>query len=204
QSAVRAAGGDVVALADSSPRTTDAVHAATLEVDVPSDRLDGTLDRLAALGVVQNRAIDAEDVDATIVDEEARLRNLRREETDLRKLMDKGGKVEEILTVQQNLSEVRGQIEQLEAQHKHDVHRVATSTISITLTEDRPNATPAKPGPTARIDGAWHSGLNALADTVISLLSALVWCIAYAPIPFGLAGVTYAATRLLKSRIASA
>ena len=118
--------------------------------------------------------------------------------------MDKGGKVDEILTVQQNLSEVRGQIEQLDAQHAHDLHRVATSTITLSLTEDRPNPTPAKPGPTARIDGAWHSGLNALADTVVSLLSAIVWCVAYAPIPLALAGVTYAAARLLKRRTASA
>jgi Domain of unknown function (DUF4349)/Putative zinc-finger len=204
QAVVRGAGGDVVSLADSSPRTEDAVHDAKLEVEVPADRLEGTLDRLGLIGTVQNRTIDAEDVDAAIVDEEARLRNLRREEADLRKLMDKGGKVDEILEVQQNLSEVRGQIEQLDAQHVHDLHRVATSTISVSLTDDRPNPTPAKPGPTARIDGAWHSGINALADTVVSLLSAIVWCVAYAPIPLALAGVTYAAARLMKRRTASA
>ena len=158
------------------PAHAGAVHGAQLTVEVPASRLDGTLDTLAALGTVQNRAIDAEDVDAAIVDEEARLRNLRREEIDLRKLMDRGGKVDEILTVQQNLSEVRGQIEQLDAQHQHDLHRVATSTITVALTEDRPDAAPAKPGPSARIDGAWHSGLNALADTVISFLSTIVWC----------------------------
>ena len=204
QSVVRGAGGDVVALADSSPRTDAATHEAKLDVEVPASALDATLDRLAAIGTVQNRAIDADDVDATIVDEEARLRNLRREEADLRKLMDRGGKVDEILTVQQNLSEVRGQIEELDAQHAHDVHRVATSTISVTLTEDRPNAVPAKPGPTARIDGAWHGGLNALADTVVTLLTTIVWCIAYAPFPLALGGLAYLATRLLNKRTASA
>jgi Domain of unknown function (DUF4349)/Putative zinc-finger len=204
QSAVRGAGGDVTALADASPRTEGAVHGASLTVEVPASRLDGTLDTLATLGTVQNRAIDAEDVDAAIVDEEARLRNLRREETDLRKLMDKGGKVDEILTVQQNLSDVRGQIEQLDATHQHDLHRVATSTITVTLTEDRPNAVPAKPGPSARIDGAWHSGLNALADTVMSFLTTIVWCIAYAPVPLALAGAAYAATRFIRTRGATA
>ncbi len=204
QSVVHDAGGDVVALADSSPRTDDAIHEATLDVEVPANALDATLDRLAAIGAVQNRAIDADDVDATIVDEEARLRNLRREEADLRKLMDKGGKVDEILNVQQNLSDVRGQIEQLEAEHAHDLHRVATSTISLALTEDRPNAVPAKPGPTARIDGAWHSGLNALADTVVALLTTIVWCVAYAPFPLALGGLAYLATRLLKKRAAAA
>ncbi len=202
QSIVRGAGGEIISLADSNPRTADAVHDAKLDVEVPADRLESTLDRIGTAGTVQNRTIEAEDVDATIVDEEARLRNLRREEIDLRTLMDKGGKVTDILTVQENLSDVRGQIEQLEAQHKNDVHRVATSTISIQMAEDRPNPTPVKSGAGARIDGAWHSGLNALADTVVALLSTIAWCIAYAPIPLTLAGITYAAMHLLKRRLA--
>ena len=208
KSIVVAGGGEVTSLDDTTPATSDTVHEAHLDVEVPADRLDATLDRLAALGAVQNRAIEAEDLGAAIVDQEARLTNLRRGETDLRKLMDRGGKVAEILTVQQHLSDVRGQIEQLTAQHQHDLHRVATSTISIALTEDRPNAAPAKPGPTARIDGAWHNGLNALTDTVISLLAVIAWCVALAPIPLGVAAAAYAAiyaaARLLKRRPASA
>jgi Domain of unknown function (DUF4349)/Putative zinc-finger len=204
QSAVRGAGGDVTSLADASPRTSDVVHGATLTVEVPAERLEGTLDRLGLLGAVQNRRIDAEDVDAAIVDEEARLRNLRRAEADLRALMDKGGKVTDILTVQEKLGEVRGEIEQLDAQHKHDVHRVATSTIDVTLTEDRPNATPAKPGPSARIDSAWHNGVNALADTVIAFVSTAAWALAYSPVPLALIALAYGVFRLIGRRTASA
>jgi Domain of unknown function (DUF4349) len=204
QAMVRGAGGDVTALADANPHGTDTVHGASLEVEVPAGRLDDTLDHLGLLGTVQNRVIDAEDLDAAIVDQEARLRNLRRAENDLRALMDRGGKVTDILTVQQNLNDTRGQIEQLDAQHQRDLHRVATSTISIQLTEDRPNATPAKPGPSARIDGAWHSGLNALANTLISLISTIAWCVAYSPLPLALAGIAYTATRLLGRRRATA
>jgi anti-sigma factor RsiW len=204
QSTVRDAGGDVTALNDATPSTAGTVHGATIDVEVPADRLDGTLDALGRLGAVQTRAIDAEDLDASIVDQEARLRNLRRAEVDLRALMDKGGKVDDILNVQQQLSETRGQIEQLDAQHRHDLHRVATSTIQVTLTEDRPNTAPAKPGPTARIDGAWHSGLDTLADTVISLLATIAWCAAFSPIAIALGGLGYAATRLLRRRPASA
>ena len=204
QTTVRRAGGDVTSLDDTTPSSASTVHTATLAVEVPAAQLEDTLDHLGLLGAVQTRAIDAEDVDATIVDEEARLRNLRRAEADLRKLMDKGGKVDDILTVQQNLSETRGQIEQLDAQHRNDLHRVATSTIALTLTEDRPNATPAKPGPTARIDGAFRSGLDALTDTIIAFLAMLAWCVAYAPIPLALAGVTYAVSRAVARRAAAA
>ena len=197
--------GELTSLDDANPRTAGAVHGAQLTVEVPATRLDGTLDAFATLGTVRNRAISAEDVAASIVDEEARLRNLRREETDLRALMDKGGRVDDILSVQDHLSDVRGQIEQLDAQHQRDMHRVATSPITVELTEERANATPAQPGPTSRIDGAWQSGLNALANAVISLLSAIVWCVAYSPLPLGIAAIAYTAMRIIirKRRTAS-
>lgn len=198
QSAVRAADGDVTSLDDASPRTAGAVHGAELAVEVPAERLDATLDVLAKLGTVRNRTIAADDLGDAIVDEEARLTNLRRAERDLRALMDRGGKVDEILGVQQNLSEVRGQIEQLAAQHEHDLHRVATSAIALSLSEDRPNPSPAKPGPTARIDGAWHAGLDALADTAVAVISAAVWSVAYAPVPLALAGAAYAVARRVR------
>jgi len=203
QSTISAAGGDVTSLSDDTPRTADAVHGALVEADVPADRLDATLERLSALGALQNRKIDAEDVDDAIVDEEARLRNLRREEADLRKLMDRGGHVGDILQVQQQLSDVRGQIEELDAQHQHDLHRVATSTIALNLTEDRPNATPAKPGPTARIDGAWRAGLTALADTITAVLATIAWCVAFGPVLLTIAAVGYVAIRAAKKRITS-
>jgi hypothetical protein len=199
QATVRDAGGDVTSLADATPASAADVHDATLNAEVPAGRLDATLDRLSALGAVRNRAIDAEDVADAIVDEEARLRNLRREETDLRALMSKGGKVQDILDVQQHLADVRGEIEQLDAQHQHDVHRVATSTISLALSEDRPNGAPAKPGPTARIDGAWHDGLGVLGDAITSVLATIAWCVAFAPLPLATSAVAYAAFRALRA-----
>jgi hypothetical protein len=203
QTTVRSTGGDVTSLNDASPRTPGTVHGAQLHIEVPAERLDEALDRLAQLGAVQNRTITADDIGDAIVDEEARLKNLRRTETDLRRLMDKGGKVDEILSVQQNLSDVRGQIEQLQAQHQRDVHRVATSTVELNLLEARPNP-PAKTGPSARINGAWQSGLGALGDTLIAMISGIVWCAALAPIPLGLAAIAYTGVRIFRRRGAAA
>lgn len=199
QTTARTTGGDVTSLSDASPRTPGTVHGAQLDIEVPAERLDEALDRLAQLGAVQNRTITADDIGDAIVDEEARLTNLRRTETDLRALMDKGGKVDEILSVQQNLSDVRGQIEQLQAQHQHDLHRVATSTVELNLLEARPNP-PAKTGPAARIDGAWQSGLGTLTETLIALISGIVWCAALAPIPLGAAALVYTGVRILRRR----
>jgi anti-sigma factor ChrR (cupin superfamily) len=193
--ATTALGGVVTALIDEGPPAAGDVHQVHATIEVPAARLDDALDRLAQLGTVQRREIDAEDVDASLVDQDARLRNLRREETALLQLMDKRGSVDEILTVEQKLSEVRGSIEELDAQHQHDLHRVATGTISLTLTEDHPRAAPPNPGPTARIDGAWQNGLRALGETVVAFVSILAWSVAFSPVLLGLAGLTYLAKR---------
>jgi Domain of unknown function (DUF4349) len=198
------ADGVVSALIDARPGTPGALPGANLTIVVPAQHLDGTLDRLARLGTVRNRSVSADDIADTIVDEEARLTNLRREERDLRTLMDKGGKVDEILAVQQNLSDVRGQIEQLQAQHAQELHRVTASTIALQLIEQRPNPPAAKPGPTARIGGAWNSGVDALADTLVALVSALAFALAYAPVPLAAAALAYAAIRLVRNRIGTA
>jgi hypothetical protein len=190
-----ALGGVVTALSDEGPASAGDVHVVHLTIEVGATRLDDALDRLAQIGTVQRREIDAEDLDASLVDQDARLRNLRREETALRQLMDKRGSVDEILTVEQKLSDVRGSIEELDAQHQRDLHRVATSTIALTLTEDHPHAAPPKPGPTARIDGAWQNGVRALADTVVALVSVLAWAVAFSPVLLGVAGLAYLAKR---------
>ena len=194
RSSVGAAGGEITELTDENPRDAGAVHHASVTAEIPADRLDATLDALARVGTVTNRTINAEDVENTIVDEEARLRNLRRAETDLLRIMDRGGKTSDVLAAQQQLTETRGQIERLTAEHRSNLHRTATSTIALTLTEDRPVPTSAKPGPTARIDASWHAGLNALADALTALVASAVWCVAVSPLPLAIAGAGLAAS----------
>jgi hypothetical protein len=46
--------------------------------------------------------------------------------------------------------------------------------------------------------------VNALGDTVIAVLSLVVWCVAYAPVPLALGGAIYGATRFVRSRFSAA
>jgi len=66
QATVRRAGGDGTTLSDTTPPSANTVHTATMAVEVPAAQLDDTLDHLGLLGAVQTRAIDAQDVAATM------------------------------------------------------------------------------------------------------------------------------------------
>jgi Domain of unknown function (DUF4349) len=105
----------------------------TLELKVPQQNLDTTLEALAQLGTVVNTQVASEDVTTQIVDTEARLKNLRQQEAMTQKIMERTGSIKDVLAVSQQLSQVRDQIERLDAQVKQLKTQVAYSTIKLQI-----------------------------------------------------------------------
>ncbi len=108
---------------------------ASLTLRIPADRFDEAITRLHAFdGTVVTEATREDDVTAQLVDIEARLRNLEASEIQYRSLLEKAEKVEDILAVQVRLDEVRGQIEQWQAQQKELSELADLATLTVTLT----------------------------------------------------------------------
>jgi Domain of unknown function (DUF4349) len=105
----------------------------TLELKVPQQNLDPTLEALTKLGTVVNTQVSSEDVTTQIVDTEARLKNLRQQEAMTQKIMERTGSIKDVLAVSQQLSQVRDQIERLDAQVKQLKTQVAYSTIKLQM-----------------------------------------------------------------------
>jgi hypothetical protein len=107
---------------------------ATLTLRIPADTFEDALSRLHDLdGDVVIEATREQDVTSTVVDLEARLANLQASETQYRVLLGQAVKIEDILAVQTRLDDVRGQIEQLQAQHKELTGLADLSTLNVTL-----------------------------------------------------------------------
>jgi Domain of unknown function (DUF4349) len=104
-----------------------------LELKVPQANLDGTIESLGKLGTIVNTQVSADDVTTQIVDTEARLKNLRQQEAMTQKIMERTGSIKDVLAVSQQLSQVRDQIERLDAQVKQLKTQVAYSTIKLQL-----------------------------------------------------------------------
>jgi hypothetical protein len=181
QRIARTAGGTVTALQDATPDEPGAERSATVTIVVPEAKLDGTVHALSGIGTVRSRSANAEALGASIVDDAARLRNLRSEESDLLRIMHRSGSVADILDVESKLSDVRGDIEQLEGELAGLQHQVATASIDVTLTERRPVAPAVRPPFGDRIAAAWRTSTHASAALGIALLSIAVGAIAFAP-----------------------
>jgi hypothetical protein len=135
-------------------------ESATLTLRIPADRFEDALARLHELdGEVLNEATREQDVTTSVVDLEARLRNLEASEVQYRALLGQAVKIEDILAVQTRLDDVRGQIEQLQAQLKELSGLADLATLNVTLV----------PGAVQAAAGKWDPG-----KTVTDALAALV------------------------------
>lgn len=112
-------------------------------VRVPADKYQAFLTGVSGIGVVLYQAENADDVTQQHVDMSARLENLRAEETRLREFFDAANKVEEMLSIERELSRVRGEIESLDAQVKYLERQAAMATVTIDLTEPKPLVRPS-------------------------------------------------------------
>jgi hypothetical protein len=133
---------------------------AALTLRIPADRFDDALARVRALdGDVLFEATREEDVTSAIVDLEARLKNLQASEVQYRALLTQAVKIEDILSVQTRLDDVRGQIEQLQAQDKELTGLADLATLTVSLV----------PGAVQQASGNWDPG-----KTVTDAYAALV------------------------------
>jgi hypothetical protein len=136
-SAVSAATADVSALggyASGSKRSgkNDGVQA-TVTFRIPSEQWDAALQGLRGTGEVQAEETSTDDVTSKVVDLGARIRNLQVTEQALQAIMDKAGTIKDVLTVQEQLTDIRGQIEELSAQKAQLEEQASFSTMTATF-----------------------------------------------------------------------
>ena len=108
-------------------------RSASLRVRVPADDLDNAMDALRGLGRVIDEGISATDVTERLIDNEARLEAWHIQEERLVDLLEDAPTVEDIIQIERRISEVRSDIEHVEATQRNLTNRVATSLITVNL-----------------------------------------------------------------------
>jgi hypothetical protein len=107
---------------------------ATVSYRVPVDRWDDARTALRGLATkVNGEQQNAIEVTGQLIDLGARIDNLRASEKALQGILEKATKVQDILDVEGRLSDVRGQIEELDAQRAHLADQAALSTLTVTF-----------------------------------------------------------------------
>lgn len=149
--------------------------AATLTIRVPAARFDEARSHIRSLGLkVESEKVDAQDVTRQYVDQDATLRNLRAEESQYLTILKQAHTVKDLLAVDEKLSEVRGQIEQQQAEFIALAQQVDTVALTISL------RTPAEAQvfglnwrPLYQLKLAVRDGLDSLATYATTMITIL-------------------------------
>ncbi|HYH07419.1 MAG TPA: DUF4349 domain-containing protein [Thermoanaerobaculia bacterium] len=164
---------------------------ARVTLRVPSDKLTTTLASIRGVARrVENESLASEDVSAEFVDLEARLRNLEATEEELRQLLvvarQNSRKAADVLEVHQQLTQIRGQIEQTRGRMRHLSQVTAMSAIALEVG-------------TEAVLPSWHpasvmrDASRALVGVLQSMATAAIWLVIYVVPMFGMLALLIAA-----------
>src|SRR3989338_1952432 len=164
---------------------------ASITLRVQEEKFDESMTELKKFGELKQAQIQGQDVTEEYVDLEARLKNLRVTESQFAEIMGKAQKIEDILAVQAELSEVRGGIESLEGRKKYLDQNVAYSVISLNL------STSADQIPLVDEDEKWKplaifkTALRNLIALGQGLLNFVIWLFVFIPVWGAIAALVY-------------
>lgn len=159
---------------------TGSARSLTATLRVPAAQLEATLADLKGLGRVEKESQNGEEVTQQYVDLEARLKNSRNTEQRLVQLQrERTGKLSDVLSVENQISRVRGEIEQMEAQRKEMRKQVDYATLNLTVSEDYKAELKVVPTSTGTlIRNAAVDGYRSMVD---GLLALLLWLLSAMP-----------------------
>jgi hypothetical protein len=121
--------------AQANPTTNDQIRTGVITFMVPATRFDDTIDQLSKLGKVQNEHISGQDVSGQYVDLNARLVNAESQRAAMLALLTQAHNINDIITVQNQIGQITGEIEQLKGQIKYLDTNTAYSTVTVSMTE---------------------------------------------------------------------
>lgn len=147
---------------------------------IPSEKYGEFLTSAENAGNAVYKSEDAQDVTSTYVDLEARVLSLETQRDRLLELQAKAETLEDLLTIEDHLTQVQYELESYTGQKKVLEDQIEASTVTVSVREVR-ILTPTETGFGARLSAAFLSGWRDFGDEtqdfVIDLTENLPWII---------------------------
>lgn len=108
-------------------------YSSNASIRIPSSNADLFIEYLEKAFEVTNKNKSSEDISDVYVDNDARLKNLRAEESQVLEILKKANTVDEILKVQSELYRIREEIEVADSRKKNWDRQVDYSTVKLSI-----------------------------------------------------------------------
>jgi len=149
-----------VALAGSS-------RGGTVVLGVPAGEFQKAVSEAESLGTLKHLSTTATDVTGQVADLGAQVSALEAARTQLEALFARAGTIQALLLVQDEITSVQSQIQQLQAQQRVLANEISFSSLTVALA--MPSATHASAP--SRFSKAWHQAVSHVEDGLATLLA---------------------------------
>ncbi|MBN2295130.1 MAG: DUF4349 domain-containing protein [Pirellulales bacterium] len=156
------------------------------EIRIPVEHYHKCLEALRGLGELRSESSNSKDISEEYYDLNSRIRNKQKEEERLLKLLeDATGKLQEILTIERELSRVRGEIKRMQGRFRVINDLTAMTTVNLSVEEIKYYDPPKIQGYSARVSMAFQNSLHnvkSFAESLSIAAAALApWAVVFLP-----------------------
>lgn len=147
---------------------------ATLTIRIPAEKLDQFTETVKQSANITTTSETAEDITLSYVAVESRIKALETEQTRLLELLAKAENMTEILQIEERLTKVRTELEQVTSQLRLYDNQVAYGTVYLTLHEVKEYTEEAPEGFWARIGKGLTESIEAIGHGFVEFVIFLI------------------------------
>ena len=151
---------------------------ANLAIRIPRESLEGFLQNMSEIGNVVRRSDSVEDVTLSYVDMESRRDTLKAEQARLLELMGQADTVEDMIALEERLSNVRYYLESMESKLRIIDNQVDYSTVNLNLTEVKELTSVEERTDLQRITEGFTDSLKEIGH---GIKEGVIWILAHLP-----------------------
>jgi hypothetical protein len=152
----------------------------SLSMRVPSQSFDEAMTKIEGLGVRTSKSITSQDVTEQVVDLDARIKSMLAQEETFRGMLRKATRMEDVINLQQQLTNLRGEIESMLGQRASLAKQASLSTISLTLQQGA--VIHQQPKDPNWLGQTWAESTNEMGGLLRTLASLCIWFAVFSPL----------------------
>lgn len=148
-----------------------------VEARVPVDNFDKFSREVKKIGRVLDDVISTQEVTQEYVDLKARLKNLEKQEVQYLKILERSGKIADILAVEKELERVRSEIESLKSQQMILEKSIKMASVRVELKKEQGVIAPPSTG--WGFKEAWQQAVRNFVSSINSMIIFSGWVLPY-------------------------
>ena len=177
-------GGRIDGRSEYAPQDEGDKGSATLTLRIPADSLTATLDKLRALGTVEEVSLNSSDVTMTTQDLDARISALSASIDRMLVLMSSATDTDTLIKLETAVSDRQAQLESLQSERRYYADQVSLSTVTLNLVAEY-NAPVEEPDTfVSGLVAGWNAFVAFFAGLLVALGVLLPWLVLAAIITF--------------------